>query len=89
MPMTGRVPVGVSALAMSEVKENVRLLFLSPSRCRFAAILARSYGMFFSPPVEQGAKSKSIYYGWIIVIVGFLAHIASAFSISSTLRRCK
>ncbi len=26
-----------------------------------------------------------MYYGWVIVIVGFLAHIASAFSISSTL----
>src|SRR5919107_5094430 len=26
-----------------------------------------------------------IFYGWVIVAVGFLAHIASAFSISSTL----
>lgn len=38
-----------------------------------------------SPLLEQPAKRKSIYYGWIIVVVGFLAHIASAFSISSTL----
>ena len=41
--------------------------------------------MFFSPLLEQPAKRKSLYYGWVIVIVGFLAHIASAFSISSTL----
>src|SRR5947199_3653347 len=41
--------------------------------------------MSVSPLVEQPAKRKSIYYGWVIVIVGFLAHIASAFSISNTL----
>jgi MFS family permease len=38
-----------------------------------------------SPLLEQPGKSKSLYYGWVIVAVGFLAHIASAFSISSTL----
>jgi MFS transporter, OFA family, oxalate/formate antiporter len=38
-----------------------------------------------SPLVKESAKKKAIYYGWIIVVVGFLAHIASAFSISSTL----
>src|SRR5262245_40833847 len=41
--------------------------------------------MSISPLVEQPVKRKSIYYGWVIVSVGFLAHIASAFSISSTL----
>ena len=41
--------------------------------------------MFVSPLLEQQAKRKSIFYGWVIVAVGFLAHIASAFSISSTL----
>src|SRR5262245_56891372 len=41
--------------------------------------------MFVSPLLEQPGKKKSIYYGWIIVVVGFLAHIASGFSISSTL----
>src|SRR5437660_11860022 len=41
--------------------------------------------MSVSPLVEQPTKRKSMYYGWVIVIVGFLAHIASAFSISSTL----
>src|ERR1044072_4713126 len=41
--------------------------------------------MSVSPLLEQTAKRKPIYYGWVIVIVGFLAHIASAFSISSTL----
>src|SRR5215471_7502796 len=30
-------------------------------------------------------KKTAIYYGWVIVAVSFLAHIASAFSISSTL----
>src|SRR5215470_4515636 len=42
-------------------------------------------GMSISPLLEQPVKRGSIYYGWVIVIVGFLAHIASAFSISSTL----
>ncbi len=41
--------------------------------------------MPISPLIEQPARKKTIYYGWIIVAVGFLAHIASAFSISSTL----
>ena len=41
--------------------------------------------MFVSPLLEQPGKRKPIYYGWVIVTVGFLAHIASAFSISSTL----
>jgi sugar phosphate permease len=35
--------------------------------------------------LEQPGKRRPIYYGWVIVVVGFLAHIASAFSISSTL----
>jgi MFS family permease len=38
-----------------------------------------------APLVKTSAKKAAIYYGWIIVAVGFLAHIASAFSISSTL----
>ncbi len=37
------------------------------------------------PLAKQPAKRAKIYYGWIIVVVAFLAHIASAFSISSTL----
>jgi MFS transporter, OFA family, oxalate/formate antiporter len=41
--------------------------------------------MFVSPLLEQPGKKKSIYYGWVIVAVGFLAQIASAFSVSSTL----
>ncbi|HEX7232442.1 MAG TPA: MFS transporter [Candidatus Binatia bacterium] len=41
--------------------------------------------MSISPLIEQPVRRKSIYYGWVIVVVGFLAHIASAFSISSTL----
>jgi nitrate/nitrite transporter NarK len=41
--------------------------------------------MSVAPLVKTSAKKAAIYYGWIIVVVGFLAHIASAFSISSTL----
>ena len=33
----------------------------------------------------QTSNASKFFYGWIIVAVGFLAHIASAFSISSTL----
>ncbi|HEV8724688.1 MAG TPA: MFS transporter [Candidatus Binatia bacterium] len=34
---------------------------------------------------EQATNESKLFYGWKIVAVGFLAHIASAFSISSTL----
>jgi MFS family permease len=34
---------------------------------------------------EQATRRAKFFYGWTIVAVGFLAHIASAFSISSTL----
>ena len=34
---------------------------------------------------EQATSESKFFYGWTIVAVGFLAHIASAFSISSTL----
>jgi OFA family oxalate/formate antiporter-like MFS transporter len=34
---------------------------------------------------EQATREAKFFYGWTIVAVGFLAHIASAFSISSTL----
>jgi len=34
---------------------------------------------------EQATAESKYFYGWTIVAVGFLAHIASAFSISSTL----
>lgn len=34
---------------------------------------------------EQATGETKFFYGWTIVAVGFLAHIASAFSISSTL----
>ncbi len=34
---------------------------------------------------EQATNASKFFYGWVIVAVGFLAHIASAFSISSTL----
>src|SRR3989449_2544830 len=41
--------------------------------------------MSVSPLVEQPARRESIYYGRVVVMVGFLAHIVSAFSSSSTL----
>jgi sugar phosphate permease len=39
----------------------------------------------FSATAEQATSESKFFYGWTIVAVGFLAHIASAFSISSTL----
>ena len=41
--------------------------------------------MRFSTTAEQATTESKFFYGWTIVAVGFLAHIASAFSISSTL----
>ena len=41
--------------------------------------------MRFTSNREQATGGFKFFYGWIIVAVGFLAHIASAFSISSTL----
>jgi MFS family permease len=38
-----------------------------------------------STSVERATHEPRFFYGWTIVAVGFLAHIASAFSISSTL----
>jgi MFS family permease len=38
-----------------------------------------------SSTVEQATHEAKFFYGWTIVVVGFLAHIAAAFSISSTL----
>jgi MFS family permease len=38
-----------------------------------------------TPRAEQATHESKFFYGWTIVAVGFLAHIASAFSISSTL----
>jgi len=38
-----------------------------------------------STNAEQATNESKFFYGWKIVAVGFLAHIASAFSISSTL----
>jgi MFS family permease len=39
----------------------------------------------FTSNRERATNESRVFYGWIIVAVGFLAHIASAFSISSTL----
>jgi MFS family permease len=38
-----------------------------------------------STRAAQATPQSTFYYGWTIVAIGFLAHIASAFSISSTL----
>ena len=41
--------------------------------------------MSLSRRAKLAISEAKIFYGWVIVAVGFLAHIASAFSISSTL----
>ena len=41
--------------------------------------------MSLSSRAKLAISEAKIFYGWVIVGVGFLAHIASAFSISSTL----
>ena len=41
--------------------------------------------MPFSARAKHATNEAKFFYGWVIVAVGFLAHIASAFSISSTL----
>ena len=41
--------------------------------------------MPFSTRAKHATNEAKFFYGWVIVAVGFLTHIASAFSISSTL----
>jgi MFS family permease len=51
--------------------------------CDFDPILDTTASV---PPARaQTTNEAKFFYGWVIVAVGFLAHIASAFSISSTL----
>jgi MFS family permease len=66
-----------------------------PSPCRtrrrakspwsFAPILDTTGSVPFSARAKHATNEAKFFYGWVIVAVGFLAHIASAFSISSTL----
>jgi hypothetical protein len=53
--------------------------------CRFSSIVDTTYGVQSLNSVEPTTQRSKFFYGWMIVAVGFLAHIASAFSISSTL----
>jgi len=53
--------------------------------CRFFSILDTTDGVQSLNSVEPTTQRSKFFYGWTIVAVGFLAHIASAFSISSTL----
>jgi MFS family permease len=53
--------------------------------CRFFLILDTTDGVQSLNSVEPTTQRSKFFYGWTIVAVGFLAHIASAFSISSTL----
>jgi MFS family permease len=53
--------------------------------CSFAPILDTTDNVPSSSNTERATNESKFFYGWIIVAVGFLAHIASAFSISSTL----
>src|SRR5688572_2925691 len=54
------------------------------STCEFDPILDTTENVPVSTRAQTTNEAK-FFYGWVIVAVGFLAHIASAFSISSTL----
>jgi len=54
-------------------------------RCRFVAKVDANDGVQALIDSEPPIKPSKFFYGWTIVAVGFLAHIASAFTISSTL----
>jgi len=54
-------------------------------RCRFVAKVDTNDGVQALTDSEAPLKPAKFFYGWTIVAVGFLAHIASAFTISSTL----
>ena len=51
----------------------------------FTPILDTTRNVPFSARAKHATNESKFFYGWVIVAVGFLAHIASAFSISSTL----
>jgi MFS family permease len=51
----------------------------------FAQILDTTRSVPLSARAKHATNEAKFFYGWVIVAVGFLAHIASAFSISSTL----
>jgi len=53
--------------------------------CSLDPILDTTTHVRSTSSVEQATNESKFFYGWTIVAVGFLAHIASAFSISSTL----
>jgi len=53
--------------------------------CSLDPILDTTTDVRSTSSVEQATNESKFFYGWTIVAVGFLAHIASAFSISSTL----
>ena len=62
-----------------------RLQVKAQTGCRFVAKLDTTDGVQALSDSEPPIKPAKFFYGWVIVAVGFLAHIASAFSISSTL----
>ncbi len=69
-------------------KNTIRKNFLAEARalpCSLNPILDTTMGVRSSTTAEQATNESKFFYGWTIVAVGFLAHIASAFSISSTL----
>jgi MFS family permease len=53
-------------------------------RCDFGSFLDTTRNVPVTTRAQTTNEAK-FFYGWVIVGVGFLAHIASAFSISSTL----
>ncbi len=58
---------------------------LGPAACSHAPILDTTSFVPSSNSVVPATKKSKFFYGWTIIAVGFLAQIASAFSISSTL----
>ncbi len=58
--------------------------FASSCSCEFLPIPGTNDRVPLSTRARTTGEAR-FFYGWVIVTVGFLAHIASAFSISSTL----
>jgi MFS family permease len=59
-------------------------LYRTVPPCAFELILDTTENVPVSTRAQTTNEAR-FFYGWVIVAVGFLAHIASAFSISSTL----
>jgi len=84
---TQKIRVGVNRLnqlPLGVLRRSQRQQKKSPP-CSLAPIPDTNGNVRFSTRAAQATHESKYFYGWTIVAVGFLAHIASAFSISSTL----